>query len=126
MDNFTWTDVVKAYRAEYYPKTKKETTGGNKMITEKAFRFKNLKMKEWPRGIVWTADILYNGEVVGDVCDDAISAVPHYSFKSIEDEKRFEEWSKNYGLEEWLDIDLISAGIYALDKIHAYEVEGVY
>lgn len=92
---------------------------------QKDFRLKNLSMLETPRGITWTADIYYKNELVGDCYDDGANMVPMYGFANKKSEKAFEEWSNQFGMEEFKDIDLVASGLYALSEIYAEEVEGV-
>jgi hypothetical protein len=95
------------------------------MNNETAFRLQNLKMKNTRDGVSWKAKILFNGDVVGDVFDDGANMFPSYNFKDLETEVNFQEWSKQFGMEDFQDIDLVASGLYALSEIYAEEVEGV-
>jgi hypothetical protein len=83
------------------------------------FELKNLKELETPQGISWTAEIVFRDKVVGDVYDNGSNIVPLYSFINREIEQLFEKWSEKYGMEEFKDIDLISAGLYFLSEIYS-------
>jgi hypothetical protein len=91
----------------------------DKMIL--GFELKNLKELETPRGISWTADIVFRGEVVGDVYDDGCNIVPSYSFINKDMRQLFEKWSEMYGMEEFKDIDLIASGLYFLSEVYDSE-----
>ena len=93
-------------------------------ITQEMFRLKNLKMLETSDGVAWTADLTLNKKKVGWVEDDARGVVLTYKFDTKEVRIQFEEWSKMFGFQEWLEIDIASAGLYKLSEVYAYEVEG--
>lgn len=95
------------------------------MFTEKMFRLKNLKMLETSNGVAWSAYITRNKKKVGWVEDDSRGVVLTYEFDSEEIRNQFEEWSKIYGFQEWLEIDIASAGLYKLSEVYAVEVEGL-
>jgi hypothetical protein len=82
------------------------------------FKLENLKELETPRGVSWTADIVFRGEIVGDVYDDGCNIVPSYSFTNKDMRQLFEKWSEMYGMEEFKDIDLIASGLYFLSEIY--------
>ena len=81
-------------------------------------------MMETSNGVAWTADITRNKKKVGWVEDDSRGVVLRYLFASKGIAIEFNEWSKNFGFQEWLDIDVPSAGLYKLSDIYAVEVEG--
>jgi hypothetical protein len=91
----------------------------DKMIL--GFELKNLKELETPRGISWTADIVFRGEVVGDVYDNGCNIVPSYSFINKDMRQLFEKWSEKYGMEEFKDVDLIASGLYFLSEVYDSE-----
>ena len=88
------------------------------------FEFINLKELETSYGLSWTAEIFYKGEPVGDVYDNGANIVPSYHFINRDVEDLFIEWAKKYGLEDWKEIDLVAAGLYALSENYAYWYEG--
>lgn len=95
------------------------------MQKQTAFRLKNLRMKNTSDGVSWKAKIYQNNVLVGDVFDDGANMFPNSNFKNEEVKANFEQWSKQFGMEEFKEFDLVSAGLYALSEIYAEEVEGV-
>lgn len=94
-------------------------------VKQEMFRLINMEMLETSNGVAWTADITLNNKKVGWVEDDSRGVVPINFFDNKEIRLQFEEWSKEFGLTEWLEIDVASAGLYRLSEIYAEEVEGV-
>lgn len=93
-------------------------------ITQEMYRLKNLKMMETSNGVAWTANIIRNTKKIGWVEDDSRGVVLRYGFDSKEIAIEFEAWSKIFGFQEWIEIDIASAGLYKLSDIYAVEVEG--
>jgi hypothetical protein len=97
-----------------------------KMTTtrKEMFRLKNLKMRDTGDAIAWKADITLNGKKVGWVDDDGDNMFPSSAFNDLDIETKFKSWSLENGLTDWLEIDVVSAGLYKLSEIYAVEVEG--
>ena len=89
------------------------------------FRLKKMEMLETSHGIFWTADITLNGKKVGWVEDDGKNMIPDSGFDSKEIRLQFEKWSKENGVTEWKEVDLIGSGLYKLSELYAIEVEGI-
>jgi len=112
-------EVAKEALTELVIPTDIQNEIADKMIL--GFELKNLKELETPRGISWTAKIVFRGKVVGDVFDDGCNMVPSYSFINREIEQLFEKWSEKYGMEEFKDVDLIASGLYFLSEVYDSE-----